>query len=125
MLDPAVISADRTISFGPFRLFVGRRLLLEGEATVRVGSRALEILIALLERPGKLVSKEELIARVWPNTYVAEGNLKFQVAALRRALGDGRDERRFVDNSPGQGYRFVGELVVTDDAGSLEQAVPV
>src|SRR5215472_15355030 len=89
MVDPAVASADRTISFGPFRLLVDRRLLLEGETTVRVGSRALEILIALLEQPGKLVSKEELIARAWPNTYVAEGNLKFQVAALRRTLADG------------------------------------
>ena len=125
MVDPTVISADRTISFGPFRLFVDRRLLLEGETAVRIGSRALEILIALLERPGKLVNKEELIARVWPSTYVADGNLKFQVAALRRALGDGRNDRRFVENSPGQGYRFVGELVVTDDAGSLGQVVPV
>ncbi len=115
MADPAAVSAARTFSFGPFRLLASRRLLLEGETPVRLGSRALEILIALVERPGELVSKEELITRVWPSTHVAEGNLKFQVAALRRALGDGRDGRRYLETSPGQGYRFVAAVTVGND----------
>ncbi|HEY3721444.1 MAG TPA: winged helix-turn-helix domain-containing protein, partial [Roseiarcus sp.] len=93
-----------------------RRLLLDGETPVHLGSRALEILIALLERPGELVGKKELVSRVWPRTHVAEGNLKCQVAALRRALGDGRDGRRYLETSPGQGYRFVAPVAAENEA---------
>ncbi len=116
MADPGAVPAERTFSFGSFRLLASRRLLLDGETPVRLGSRALEILIALVERPGELVGKEELITRVWPGIHVVEGNLKFQVAALRRALGDGRDGRRYLETSPGQGYRFVAPVTVGDDA---------
>ena len=83
-------SADRVISFGTFRLFPRKRLLLDAEKSLRIGGRALDILIALVERPGELLSKHALIARVWPNTVVEEGNLKVHVAGLRRVLGDGR-----------------------------------
>ena len=79
----------RSFAFGPFVLIPERQLLLKGEAPVRIGSRALDILTALVERPGELVSKRELMARAWPNTIVDEGNLKVNMAALRRALGEG------------------------------------
>ena len=85
-----LVASERAISFGPFRLVPTQRLLLEDDNPVRVGSRALDILTALVERPGELVGKHELMARVWRGTFVEEGNLKFQVGALRRALGDGR-----------------------------------
>ena len=78
------------ISFGPFRLLAEQRLLLEGDKPVRLGSRAFDILAALVERAGEVVGKEELIARAWPQTFVEESNLKIQVSALRRALGDGQ-----------------------------------
>jgi DNA-binding response OmpR family regulator len=65
-------AAPIEVSFGPFRLFPAQFLLLEGDWAVPLGSRALEILIVLLERPGKLVSKQELMARVWPNVFVEE-----------------------------------------------------
>ena len=77
-----------------------------------MGSRALDILTALVERPGELVGKDELMARVWRGTFVEEGNLKFQVSALRRALGDGRGGRRYIATSAGQGYRFVAPVSV-------------
>jgi DNA-binding winged helix-turn-helix (wHTH) protein len=67
---------ERTIAFGPFRLTPVRRLLFEDERPVRLGSRAFDLLAALVERAGELVGKEELIARVWPNVYVEESNLK-------------------------------------------------
>jgi predicted ATPase/DNA-binding winged helix-turn-helix (wHTH) protein len=105
-------SGEREISFGPFSLLPGRRLLLEGDKPVRLGSRALDILIALVDRPGELVGKAELIGRVWRGTFVEEGNLKFQVGALRRALGDGRGGRRYIATSAGQGYRFVAPVGV-------------
>jgi predicted ATPase/DNA-binding winged helix-turn-helix (wHTH) protein len=122
MADPAAVSAERSFSFGSFRLLPSRRLLLDGETPLRLGSRALEILIALVERPGELVGKEQLISRVWPSTHVVEGNLKFQVAALRRALGDGRDGRRYLETSPGQGYRFVAAVTVGNEAATSEPA---
>ena len=104
------------MSFGPFRLLTRQRLLLEAGKPVPVGSRAIDLLIALLERPGELLSKDELITRVWPSTHVVEGNLKFQIAALRRALQDGQEGRRYLETSPGQGYRFVADVTVESDA---------
>ena len=98
------------ISFGPFRLLAPQRLLLEGDKPVRLGSRAFDILAALVERAGKVVGKEELIARAWPQTFVEEANLKFQVSALRRALGDGQNGHRYVVTVPGRGYNFVAPV---------------
>src|SRR5271170_8481942 len=120
MADPADFSTERAFAFGSFRLLPSRRLLFDGETPVHLGSRALEILIALVERPGELIGKKELLSRVWPRTHVAEGNLKCQVAALRRALGDGRDGRRYLDTSPGQGYRFVAPVEAENEAVPLE-----
>ena len=97
-------------SFGPFRFFPARQLLLEGETPVRLGSRALELLAALVERPGELVSKDELTRRVWPNTVVEESNLKVNVAALRRALGEGQPGRRYIATVSGRGYRFAAPV---------------
>src|SRR5271166_5552892 len=98
------------ISFGPFRLLAGQRLLLEGDKAVRLGSRAFDILAALVERAGEVVGKDELIARVWPKTFVEESNLKIQVSALRRALGDGQGGHRYIVTVPGQGYNFVASI---------------
>ena len=112
MVELTASASEGAISFGPFSLLSGQRLLLEGDKPVRLGSRALDILTALVERSGELVGKEELIARVWRGTFVEEGNLKFQVGALRRALGDGRDGRRYIATSAGQGYRFVAPVTV-------------
>ena len=110
-------SADRVISFGTFRLFPRKRLLLDAEKSLRIGGRALDILIALVERPGELLSKHALIARVWPNTVVEEGNLKVHVAGLRRVLGDGRGGARYLINVPGRGYRFVAPVAISDESG--------
>jgi DNA-binding winged helix-turn-helix (wHTH) protein len=98
------------VSFGPFRLLPAQFLLLEGDKPVPLGSRALEILIVLLERPGELVGKQELMARVWQNLFVESSNLSVQISALRRALCDGRDGNRFIINIPGRGYCFVAPI---------------
>jgi DNA-binding winged helix-turn-helix (wHTH) protein len=109
-------TVERTFSFGPFRLFPKQRLLFEDRNPVRLGSRALDILIALVERSGELLSKSELIARVWPNLFVVEANLTVHVAALRRALRDGQDGSRYLVNIPGRGYRFVAPVEVSEGA---------
>jgi predicted ATPase/DNA-binding winged helix-turn-helix (wHTH) protein len=107
-------AGEYEILFGPFRLLPAQQLLLEGERPVRLGSRALEILIVLVERAGELVSKGELMARVWPNSVVEENNLKVHVAALRRSLGDGQPGRRYLATIPGRGYRFVAPVELSD-----------
>jgi predicted ATPase/DNA-binding winged helix-turn-helix (wHTH) protein len=111
--DQAMALDDEEISFGPFHLFPARQLLLEADKPVRLGSRALDALIALVERRGDLISNEELIARIWPDTFVEEGNLRVHIAALRRALGDGQAGKRYVANVPGRGYRFVAPISIS------------
>jgi DNA-binding winged helix-turn-helix (wHTH) protein len=101
------------VSFGPFRLLRAQFLLLEGDKPVPLGSRALEILIALLERHGELVSKQDLMARVWPNVFVEPANLTVHMSALRRALRDGQDRNRFIVNIPGRGYCFVASVAMS------------
>src|SRR5499433_3233544 len=113
-MDDRSATSERVASFGPFRLFPARQLLLEGETPVRIGTRALEILNVLVERAGELVSKKELMARVWPNIVVEESNVKVQVVSLRRVLGDGQPGRRYLASVPGQGYRFVAPVELSE-----------
>jgi predicted ATPase/DNA-binding winged helix-turn-helix (wHTH) protein len=108
--DERALPSLRSFAFGPFVLVPGRQLLLKGEATVRIGNRALAILTALVERPGELVSKRELLARVWPDTFVEEGNLKVNMVAIRRALGAGAGEPEYIATDVGRGYRFVAAV---------------
>jgi DNA-binding winged helix-turn-helix (wHTH) protein len=112
--EPAVATTSE-VSFGPFRLLPAQFLLLEGDKPVPLGSRALELLIVLLERPGELVSKQELMARVWPNIFVESANLTVHISALRRRLRDGRDGNRFIINIPGRGYCFVAPVTLGGD----------
>ena len=98
---------DKTFIFGSFRLIPAQRVLLDDGKPVRLGSRALDILITLVEHAGETISREQLIARTWPDTVVDDGALRVHVAALRKALGDGRAGRRYVANNPGRGYAFV------------------
>ena len=102
-------SGEPAISFGPFRLVAAPRLLLEGDNPVRLGGRAFDILTALVKRAGAVVSKEELIARAWPAMFVEEANLKIQVSALRRALGDGQGGNRYVATVVGRRTRPPGQ----------------
>jgi predicted ATPase/DNA-binding winged helix-turn-helix (wHTH) protein len=101
---------DDVIAFGPFCLREKERRLERNGVDVKIGSRALEILIALAGRAGEVVTKEELNARVWPDTSVEESGLRVHISALRKALGDGQDGARYVTNVPGRGYCFVGKL---------------
>jgi DNA-binding winged helix-turn-helix (wHTH) protein len=109
-------AAPIEISFGRFRLLPTQFLLLEGDKPVSLGSRALEILTMLLERAGELVSKQELMARVWPSVFVEPANLTVHMSALRRTLRDGRDGNRFIINVPGRGYSFVAAVAVAGQA---------
>ena len=91
------------LSFGPFRLTPGERLLTRQDAPVELGVRALDILIALVSRPNEVISKKELFSHVWPDVTVEESSLRFHMAKLRKALGDGKDAARYISTLPGEG----------------------
>jgi predicted ATPase/DNA-binding winged helix-turn-helix (wHTH) protein len=107
--------------FGPFSLFGAERLLKKADEPVPLGGRVLDILIALVERAGEVVPRRELISTVWPDVIVEDANLRAHIAALRKALGDGRDGARYISNISGRGYCFVAP-VTRSIAG---QAAPV
>jgi predicted ATPase/DNA-binding winged helix-turn-helix (wHTH) protein len=98
------------VSFGPYRLYPTERRLERNDEAVVIGSRSLEILIALVERAGEILSQRELMARVWPDIVVEEANLRGHILGLRRALHDGKDGVRYVANVPGRGYCFVAPV---------------
>src|SRR5580693_4213469 len=109
------------LSFGPFSLFAAERLLKKADEPIPLGGRALDILIALAERPGEVVTHKELISTAWPDVTVEEANLRFQMAAIRKALGDGRDGARYISNIAGRGYCFVAPVT----RSSAGQTVPI
>ena len=97
------------LRFGRFELQPGERRLLADGAPVAVGGRAFDLLHALADRPGQLVSKHALMDLVWPGLVVEENNLAAQVSALRKVLGGD-----VIATIPGRGYRFVAPLASSD-----------
>ncbi len=107
---PIVRAIERCFRFGPFVLKPGRQLLLKHGAPVKIGARALDILTVLAEQPGEVVSKRELRARTWPDTFVGDGNLKVHVASLRRVLGEAVESPCYIATVTGRGYRFIADV---------------
>ena len=106
---PAYTHSDTVLRFGPFAFHLQQRLVLEGDRPLRLGGRALDILQVLIEHAGSVVSKECIIARVWPRSVVEEINLRVHIAALRRALRDGQDGA-YIVNIPQRGYSFTAPV---------------
>jgi DNA-binding winged helix-turn-helix (wHTH) protein len=104
------LPVEQTVHFGPYRVHPRQRLVLEGGQPLRLGRRAVEILLVLLEHAGEVVSKQQLIARVWPRSVVEDTNLRVHVAALRKALGDGQAGQRYIVTVAQRGYSFVAPL---------------
>ena len=96
-------AADTALEFGRFRVLLRQRQLVADNRPIELGTRALDLLLVLLEADGSLVTKDELMSRVWPGIVVAEENLKVQISALRKAFGEDRD---FIRTEFGRGYRF-------------------
>jgi DNA-binding winged helix-turn-helix (wHTH) protein len=95
-----------SVAFGPFRVLPHRRELLADDRPVKLGGRAFDVLMALIEARGTVLGKGALMARVWPNRIVEEKNLHVQISALRTALGA---ERELIRTVSGRGYQFTGE----------------
>jgi predicted ATPase/DNA-binding winged helix-turn-helix (wHTH) protein len=109
------------LAFGPFSLAISERLLTRNGAPVELGARALEILIVLISSPNEIVSKSELMSRVWPDVSVEEGSLRFHMAGLRKALGDGKAGARYITTIAGRGYCFVAPV---SRSGAIQQDAP-
>lgn len=108
--------------FGPFRLDpVKRRLLRDGEP-VPLTPKAFETLLALVQQSGRTVEKDDLMRRVWPGAVVEENNLNQNITALRKCLGDSRQESRYIATIPGLGYRFVAEVRTATAAAAEVEA---
>ncbi len=98
------------MSFGPFCLSPTERLLTRDGAPVEIGGRSLDLLAALVEEHGRVVSKRELLKRVWPDVVVEDGSLRFHMAGLRKILGDGDEAARYIATQVGVGYAFVAPV---------------
>jgi predicted ATPase/DNA-binding winged helix-turn-helix (wHTH) protein len=112
---------EASFTFAPFRLIPSQRLLLEDGRPLRLGSRAMDILITLVESVGETIPKERLIASTWPNTSVSEGALRVHVAALRKALSEGHAGKRYIANVPGRGYRLVAPVTLEQRPSAITQ----
>src|SRR5258708_4148408 len=111
-------AADAMLEFGRFRILLRRRQLVADGVPIELGTRAFDLLLALLEADGSLVTKEELMSRVWLGIVVAEENLKVQISALRKALGEDRD---FIRTEFGRGYRFTAAVRSTLASGACQR----
>jgi DNA-binding winged helix-turn-helix (wHTH) protein len=109
--------------FGPFMLDVGNRRLSSGPEAVRLSPKAFDVLVALVREPGRLVTKTELLARVWPESFVEEGILTVHVSALRKALGDNVRPPAYIETVARSGYRFIASVTRESAADGASSAL--
>ena len=107
--------------FGPYRFDAAKRLLLRGGEVVPLTPKCFEILLVFVENSGEVIEKEDLMNRVWPDSYVEEGNLTYNISVLRKALGERTNEHLYIVTVPGRGYQFVAPVseVRPDGVGEL------
>ncbi len=106
---------SRQFEFGPFRLDPVERVLLREGLPVALAPKALEMLLVLVRHRGHLVEKSALIQAVWPDTFVEEGNLSFNISVLRKTLGEAQEGRPYIETVPRRGYRFSAEASAGSD----------
>jgi DNA-binding winged helix-turn-helix (wHTH) protein/TolB-like protein/tetratricopeptide (TPR) repeat protein len=103
-------NSERFYDFGPFRVDVTERLLFRGNEAVQLTPKAFDLLLVFVESNGRVLTKEELMKRVWPDSFVEEANLSHNVYKLREALGEGGNGAKFIETLPRRGYRFVAKI---------------
>jgi TolB-like protein len=118
----------RPVRFGPFQIDLNRRELTRAGSRVQVGNRAFDLLCVLAAADGEIVSKDELMTRVWPGVVVEENNIQVHVSALRKALDDGASGHNYLVTAPNRGYRLAGlqsaQPTVSDVAGERKNSDP-
>src|SRR2546428_7274028 len=114
------VSARRYYNFDSFRVDPTERVLLRDDRPVSLSPKVFDTLLALVERSGHIVSKDVLVEIVWPDVFVEENNLTQYVAAARRALGDNRQEQRYIETVSKRGYRFAHSVrLVTEESDAI------
>ena len=103
--------------FGPFRLDVENHLLLRKGEVVPLPPKAFDLLLVLVEESGRVLPKDELMSRVWPDSYVEETNLAQHISALRKVLGEREQGGQYIETVPKRGYRFVAQVREWQDEG--------
>src|SRR6266404_3839229 len=103
--------------FGRFRVNTGDRLLVRDQEIVQLTPKVFDILLALVESSGQVISKDSLMKRVWPDTFVEEGNLTQNISLLRKALGEGQNGHQYIETVSRRGYRFVASVRKSFDDG--------
>ncbi len=115
---------NHSYEFGRFRLKVAERVLLREGELVPLTPKVFDILVTLVEHGGQVVAKDDLMKRVWPNTFVEEGNLTQNISLLRKALGETPGGVQFIETVPRRGYRFVAETGQASANGTHEKSIP-
>jgi len=105
----------RFYDFGPFRVNESERLLLRGDEVVPLTPKAFEMLLVLVQSSGHVLTKEELMKRVWPDSFVEEANLSHNIYKLREAIGEGGNGEKYIETLPRRGYRFVAKVTELHD----------
>src|SRR5579872_394191 len=114
--------AKGSLEFGGFRIDTGQRLLFTGDQLVPLSPKAFDTLQVLIEAEGRVVEKQELLNKVWRDTFVEEGSLANNISVLRKVLGESAEDQKFIQTIPKRGYRFVAALRASP---SLESAVVI
>jgi DNA-binding winged helix-turn-helix (wHTH) protein len=113
-------SFTHSFAFNDFRFDIEKRVLWRGEQVVALPPKATEVLCVLLTEPGNLVERQEILERVWADTYVEEGNLNHAISSLRRALG-----ADLIQTVPKRGYRFAGDVSRLPEPRAPRRAPPI
>lgn len=110
MTDGSEQSHGEQLRFGPFCLSPGERLITRNGEPIDIGGRSFDLLVALASQPGRVLSKRELLKRVWSDVAVEDGSLRFHMAGLRKLLGEGENGARYIATQVGVGYAFVATV---------------
>src|SRR5262245_31658314 len=105
--------------FGPFRVDPSQRVLLRSGTPVRLPPKTFEVLLALVESGGRVLTKEDLLSRVWPDAVVEEANLSHHVFSLRKALSDDGQDAKYIETIPKRGYRFATQVQEVPDESPI------
>ncbi len=122
-IGPKLRAMSNLYQFGPFRLDTQEQRLLSDGKPVPLTPKSFELLRVLVENPGRLLHKDELLKLVWPDSYVEEGNLSHHVFALRKALGDEKGSTQYIETVPRRGYRFIADVQEVNEIVAREAPV--
>src|ERR1051326_549975 len=106
-------NASHAYVFGPFRLDPAERILTRDGAVISLTGKAFDALLLLVQNSGKILDKQELLNKIWPDSFVEEGNLSQNIFLVRKALGDETTAARYIETVPKRGYRFIATVTET------------